>query len=184
MLFDLIDLVDLSEIGDSIVAFVSDFFNSDDCQPNQLFDIDIPEISPGLSIDNEFSPLLEPTAFIDDNVLESDSLRFGDSSEIQQYQYELKHAKGLVDADRLLVNREQAEVDSIHGRLNSLSDTASHESNENLAHEYHNHISALELDLSSHQRKLEQARADLATHQAAEFNFEDKLKDALNSSKS
>lgn len=135
-------------------------------------------------VDNKFSHLTEPSSFTHNNTYESNSVRFGESSEVQQYELELKGAKNLVDADRLLVNREQAEVDSIYSRLNSLSDMTNHEANRNLAHEYHNQTSALELDMSTHQRKLEQARAALSMHQAEEYKIQDKIKEILNNRKS
>lgn len=124
------------------------------------FTADMPEVTPGIGLDNE------------SGAFDSEQLRFGESSDEDS----LVHAKNEVDSDRILINREQAEVDHIHSRLNSLSDEMSHAIDEDLVHHYQSQISLLEGDLSAHESRLEQARADLEVHQQAEYDLEDKIK--------
>jgi hypothetical protein len=88
-------------------------------------------------------------------------LRFGTSPEIQQCESVLQRERSLVDFHHRTVNSEQAECDSIESAINASVDK--------------DRISALELDLQSHQRKLSQARADYATHQKAEYDAQDRL---------
>lgn len=146
------------DIGEFIQGLI-DFFNPDNVVPDSISENSLPEVNPEIPLDSDFEP------------------RFGDeSSEIQQYENSLSHAKSEVDADRILLNKEQAEVDDAHFRLNRLSDQISHETNENLVNSYQSEMSSVEAELSSHQQKLEQVRADLSAHQQAEYEAEDKLK--------
>jgi hypothetical protein len=88
-------------------------------------------------------------------------LRFGTSPEIQNCESVLQRERSSVDYYHRLINSEQAECDSIQYAMNTSHDK--------------DRISALELDLKSHQRKLSQARADYANHQQAEYNAQDRL---------
>lgn len=164
-----------------LLSYLVGFFDSDDdCDLDQDTEISIPEMISETDLGDEFSTFSEQNLLIHGNTSESDQMRFGQSSEIQQYEDLLSRAKSVVDTDRRLLNTEQAEVDDAHFRLNSLFDQINHEPNEGLAHSYQNEMLSVETELSSHQQKLEQARADLAVHQQAEFDLEDKLREALN----
>ena len=88
-------------------------------------------------------------------------LRFGSSPEIQQCESLLQRERSLVDFHHRIVNFEQAECDSIESAINTSHDK--------------DRISALELDLKSHERKLSQARVDYANHQQAEYDALDRL---------
>jgi hypothetical protein len=178
----LFDLSDLSDIGQSIFSGILNIFNENHGHSDQHFDIDMPDLFPDTSIDERIVHSAATPSFADSDTHHVDGLRFGD--DLQNYQDELRPAKNLVDYDRRVVSNEQAEVDSINSRINSLSDMSNHEPNQDLAREYQNQISGLELDLSSHEHKLAQARADLSTHQAAEYQIEDKITEELNKSQS
>lgn len=174
-------LIDLVKDGIvNLVTGLAEFFSSEDLQLDQDSEINIDEISSG-ALDEEFSALPEQNLLTHDDTSSLEQMRFGESSdEVQQYEYSLNHAKSEVDSDRISVSREQAEVDHTRNRLNVLSDQISHEPNEDLRNSYQSEMSSVELELTSHEQKLEQARADLAVHQNAEHDAEDKLIEALN----
>jgi hypothetical protein len=170
--------IDLSDLSDVQLKFLCSHFGSSIspvADAGNNFDLHrMPEV-----VDNKFGHLTELNSFTHNDTHANNSVRFGESSEVQQYEVDLKRAKNLVDTDRLLINGEESEITSIHGRLNSLSDMANHDSNENDYYHHHSQTSDLESELSSHKHKLEQARADLSIHQAAEYNIQDKIKEAL-----
>lgn len=156
---------------------IFDIFNNDG-QSDQNSDIETLEVRTSSSLSEKPNAFPESHPSGHDNMLDADSVRFGDSSNIQQYELELKLAKDQVDADRRLVSVEQAQADSARSRMNQLSDQANHEPNDNLARGYREQMIGAEAELEAHQRKLEQARADLAIHQQAEYDAEDKLREA------
>ncbi len=156
---------------------IFDIFNKGG-QSDQNSDIDTSEVSTSSNLSGTPNAFPESRSLGCGNALGSDSVRFGDSANIQQCELELRLAKDRVDADRRLISAEQAQADSARSRMNQLSDQANHEPNDNLARSYREQMIGAQAELEAHQRKLEQARADLAIHQQAEYDAEDKLRRA------
>lgn len=164
-----------------LLNHLADILNSDDdWQLDQDTEIDIPETTSEIAPDDESSTFPEQDWPIHHDTSGSEHILFGGSPEVQHYEDSLSHAKFEVDSDRMLLNKEEREVDSIHSRLITSSDQINHEPNEDFVHIYQSEMSSVETELISHQQKLEQARADLAAHQEAEYDAEDKLREALN----